>query len=75
MQWKYKLYLKVMLMISVFLLTGCADIGFTGVSIDPEDTWLTILIPINILIALYLIKKEIDFWYFKKEEKYKERNK
>ena len=62
-------------MISVFLLTGCADIGFTGVSIDPEDTWLTILIPINILIALYLIKKEIDFWYFKKEEKYKERNK
>ncbi|PJB18552.1 MAG: hypothetical protein CO117_07810 [Flavobacteriaceae bacterium CG_4_9_14_3_um_filter_33_16] len=62
--------IKVIYIFLFLALAGCANIGFDGVEIFPEDTWITILLPINILIILYLVKKEIDFMYFKRERRY-----
>lgn len=62
--------IKVIYVFLFLSLASCANIGFDGVEVFPEDTWITILLPINILIALYLIKKEIDFLYFKRESRY-----
>lgn len=57
------------------LLTGCASVGFDGVEIFADDTWFTILAPAVLLIGLYFIKKEIDLWYLKREQKILESNK
>lgn len=62
--------IKIIYVFLFLSLAGCANIGFGGVEIFPEDTWITVLLPINILIALYLIKKEIYFLYFKRESRY-----
>lgn len=58
---------KIVVMFLFFLLTGCASIGFDGIEVNPDDTWVTILIPSVLLIALYFVKKEIDLWYLKRE--------
>ena len=59
-------------LVTVFLfvlLTGCANIGFDGIEVYADDTWFTILAPAVLLIVLYVVKKEIDLWYFKREQK------
>ncbi len=59
------------LLIPVFtimlLISGCANVGFDGVEVNPDDTWFTITTPVVILLLLYISKKEIDLWYLKKE--------
>lgn len=51
------------------LLTGCATMGFDGVEVTADDTWVTVLIPAVLLILLYVVKKEIDLLYLKREQK------
>lgn len=58
---------KLLIVFLFTLLTGCASIGFDGVEVNPDDTWITIALPVVILFGLYFAKKEIDLWYVKKE--------
>ena len=53
----------------VLFLVGCATVGPSGVEINADDTWVTVATAFLVFVLAYILKKEVDLIYFKREKK------
>lgn len=61
--------LLVILVMVIFLMTGCASVG--GVEVTADDTWFTVLVAVGGFITILWAKAGIEYWFNRRLEKYK----